>query len=65
MRATLRFVFTRLVGAAHQDVVQGGPVHTGVALDQGPIRDGGQVIGPYRGQGAAVNGRTGVQSRRR
>ena len=47
-------VFTGLVGAAIQHVINGGPVHTRVALYQGAQRNGTQIIGTYTGQRTAV-----------
>jgi hypothetical protein len=47
-------VLPGLVGAAEQNLVDGGPVHGRVACDQGAQRDRRKVVGAHRRQRAAV-----------
>ena len=47
-------VLAGLVGAAEDDVVELGPVDAGIALDQRPDRDCGEVVGADARQRAAV-----------
>jgi len=47
-------VFARLVGAAEHDLVERRPVDVGMALEERPDRDGGEVVGAHLGQRAAI-----------
>ena len=47
-------IFAGLIGAAVDDVVEGGPICCGIAGDQGADRDGGEIVGADCGEGAAV-----------
>ena len=47
-------VLARLVGAAEHHLIELGPVDVGMALDQGPDRDGGKVIGAHTRERAAI-----------
>ncbi len=52
--AHVAVVFARLVGAAIEHIVDGGPVDGRIARDQRGDRQRAQVIGAHAGQGAAI-----------
>src|SRR3546814_15668219 len=47
-------VLAGLVGAAEDDVVEVGPVHTRIAVDQRLDRDGGEIVGADMGERTAI-----------
>ena len=53
-------VFARLVGAAHDDIIDTRPIHRGVPLHQCLQRDRGQIVGANRREGAAVTANGGA-----
>ena len=58
----IAIVFTGLVGAAQDDVVQPRPVDAGMPFHQAADRQCGQIVGPDAGEGAAVAADRGADS---
>src|SRR5215467_9617102 len=47
-------VFARLIGAAEHDLVERRPVELGMARNERPDRNGGEIVGAYLGERAAI-----------
>ena len=47
-------VFTGLIRASQNHIVNRAPIHGGVALNQGPNRNRRQIVGTDRGEHSAV-----------